>query len=91
MAGGDDLLPLCQEALARCLALEAAYPRLPVLGSVVGQLYYLIDLETGVTADRSGLDRIILGVQAAREIEALDLPTANLLHEISALLRRPNA
>ena len=63
--------------------LQAKYLELPVLKSIARQLDYLIALESGQSQDRSRLDEIVLGVQAAREIEQLDQHCAEMLHAVS--------
>lgn len=71
-----------RRALAETDALEKAYPELQTLTSIAGQLEYLISLDSGETSDRSRLSDIILGVQAAREVEALDMKLAEKLYRI---------
>ena len=60
---------------------------MPTIASIVRQLDYLIALESGQSTDRSRLKDVVLGVQAAREIEALDERCAETLHEVSARVR----
>ena len=58
------------------------------IDSVIRQIDYLIDLETGLSTDRSRLKEIILGVQAAREIEPLDADLAEMLYTVSEQAQR---
>ena len=57
------------------------------IASIVRQLDYLIALGSGQSTDRSRLEDVVLGVQAAREIEALDERCAEAMHEVSARVR----
>ncbi len=79
---------LFKKALTACEKLQARHPQAMVLASIIAQLKYLIDLDAGRTKDRSRLSQIALGVQAAREIEPLDLKTAELLYEVADAARK---
>ena len=81
-------LALFQDAHARAKALYKTYPELMTIDSVIRQIDYLIDLETGLSTDRSRLKEIILGVQAAREIEPLDADLAEMLYTVSEQAQR---
>ncbi len=77
-------IELFKKALAECQRLLQQYPDERSLKSVENQLLYLIDLEEGRRQDRNLLAKINLGLIAAREIEDLELPFAELLHKVSA-------
>ncbi|WP_172961276.1 immunity protein Tsi6 family protein [Asticcacaulis excentricus] len=55
-----------------------------MLTSIFNQLEYLIQLDTKKTTDRGRLSEIIIGVQAAKEIEDIDMSLAELLCRVSA-------
>lgn len=76
-----DRLALFETALAETEKLQRAYPAVQTLTSVANQLKYLISLASGQSSDRSRLGEIILGVQAAREVESLDPRLADHLYE----------
>ena len=63
--------------------LMSKYPELKTLESINNQLRYLLDLCDGRTQDKSKLTSIILGIQAAREIEQLDEDLADLLYKVN--------
>jgi len=77
-----DPIGLIAKAREQMLALDEAYTDLPLFESVRNQLDYLSSLADGTSGDRTKLSRVIVGVQAAREIEPLDLELAMTLHEI---------
>lgn len=79
---------LLVEARGESLILKERFPQVATIDSIINQLDYLIALSDGETVDRSRLAEIILGVQAAREIEALDMDLAEKLHEINAEVGR---
>jgi Tsi6 len=79
-------LGLLTEALAKSKNLQEQFPEVQTIGSIIRQLEYLIGVESGVN-DRSRLDEIILGVQAAREIEPLDGDLAELLYQVNDVAR----
>lgn len=76
-----------QSAIKEVERLQKRHPQLVVLDSILAQLDYLLDLETGKSQDRSRLTDIILGVQAVREIEPLNEQLAGLLFAISDTTR----
>jgi len=76
-----------EDGIVRCEKLKEQFPELPVLGSIANQLLYLKSILVDCEADRSRLNEIIIGVQTAREIEALDMETAEVFYEISELAR----
>lgn len=78
---------LFEEALARLrVALEKA-PYMFPLESVIAQIQYLLDVESGKSVDRSRLATISVGQIAARDIDNFDESLAELLHEVSAEAR----
>lgn len=79
------------EAKALLAALCARYPDASVVTSMQTQLDYLIDLESGVITDHERLDEIILGVQAAREIEPRDQDVANKIYQIVDIVEEMKA
>lgn len=79
---------LINDAIERCNVVAAKYGEMPPFPSVRAQLGYLSDLVAGRATDKKRLKEIILGVQAAREIESLDEPLADLLYKISAEVDR---
>jgi hypothetical protein len=74
---------LFQRALDRAILLREKYPELETIYSIIKQLEYLIELDAGRSTDRSRLNEIIVGVQAAREIEPLDPDLAEMLYAVS--------
>ena len=56
----------------------------PPFESIRNQLDYLLALAEGTTRDRSKLARIIIGVQAVREVEPVNQELAVSLHEIQS-------
>lgn len=81
-------LSLFQKALDACKQLQSLYPAVVTIQSIINQLEYLIALESGRSTDRSRLKDIVIGVQAAREIEPLGLGVAELLYEVDGEARR---
>lgn len=73
-------------ALADTSALAGRFPQVGAIQSILAQLRYLEDVAEG-RADDQRLPEIILGVQAAREIEPLDEALADKLHDIAADIR----
>lgn len=71
-----------KNAMAGMTRLQARYPNDPAVDSIVTQLDYLIDLEVGNRNDREGLNDIIIGVLAVREIEPLDQNIAETLYKV---------
>jgi hypothetical protein len=82
-----DKLAIFERALMACERLYKAFPQAVTLKSIINQLHYLIDLDTDKTTDRSRLSEIVLGVQAAREVEPLDLDTAEILYQVAELVK----
>jgi hypothetical protein len=76
-------LALFMDARRKAQALHLKYPLLKTIESIIHQLDYLIELASGRSTDRSRLKDIILGVQAAREIEPLDLDLADTLYLVN--------
>ena len=79
-----DRLSLFRNAKREVESLRVRFPEAHTLTSIVHQLEYLISLAGGQTSDCSRLPDIILGVQTAREVEALDSGTAETLYAVSA-------
>jgi hypothetical protein len=59
------------------------HPDNVTIKSIISQIQYLIELETGRTKDRSRLDTIVIGVLARCEIQHLDIKTAELLQKVA--------
>jgi hypothetical protein len=78
------LLTLLKQALLQCQEMQEERPDVDVLGSIIAQLNYLRDLVEGKSSDRSRLDEIVIGVQAVRELESVNLELARLLYKIDA-------
>ena len=81
-------LALFQNALKMARKFETTYPELGVLRSIIGQLEYLVAIELGTENDRSRLKDIIVGVQAAREIDSIDLKFADVLYQVAEAVER---
>ncbi|MEA1649434.1 immunity protein Tsi6 family protein [Nitrospirillum sp. BR 11164] len=79
---------MIQDALLRCRQLRVAWPDSATLGSIHRQLDYLLLIATDPATNRARLVDIVIGVQAAREVEAMDPDLADLLHAISAWVDR---
>jgi len=76
-------IDLFEKALkASTQALNRA-PYMFPLHSVIEQIRYLLDLETGKTADTSQLGAMTIGQITVRDIESFDSELADLLHEVS--------
>ena len=67
-------------ALAAMAGLHTRYPDDPALNSIIVQLDYLVELETGQRDDRERLNDITIGVLAVREVEPLDREIAEVLY-----------
>lgn len=78
-----DRLALFESARTKAEALHVKYPDVKTVESIIRQIDYLIGLEAGLSNDRSRLNEIVLGVQAAREIEPLDPSLAEMLYAVS--------
>lgn len=81
-------LELFTTARERARAVLEANPFLFPLESVIAQLDYLIAVEEGTAADLGPLQTMDLGQISARDIEPVDRDLANMLHSISAEVRR---
>ena len=76
-------IALFEKAKLRMVAIKEKFPRIDTITSVINQLDYLIGLESGTETNRDRLKDIIIGIQAAREIELLDEEAANLLYDVA--------
>lgn len=74
---------LFNRAQAACGALRVRHPDNVTIKSIISQLNYLIELDSGKTRDRSRLDTIVIGVLARCEIAHLDAKTAKLLEKVA--------
>lgn len=74
---------LFNRALTACGKLRVRHPENVAIKSIIAQLQYLIEVESGRNADRSRLDTIVIGVLARREVEPLDIKTAKLLEKVA--------
>lgn len=73
---------LIEAAIQKCDENLLRFPGDPALRSIRAQLEYLSELASGITADKSRLPYIILGRQAAQEIEPIDMGFANILYKV---------
>lgn len=80
----NERIDLLLRAQNQCGKLMVMYPENITLQSIDSQIQYLIDLENGVTNDRSKLSQIIIGVQTAREIEGLDENAADIFYKVAS-------
>lgn len=80
-------IELFRRALAKTIKLQASYSWSKPLQSVVEQLQYLIEEETGKERDHSKIAQINIGIIAAREIEDMDADVANELHKVADSVR----
>lgn len=78
-----DRLAIFTNARTQVEALRIKFPGVQTLESIVRQIDYLIDLQSGRIEDRSRLKDIVLGVQAAREVEPLDSSVAEILYAVN--------
>ena len=83
-------LQIFEDALAEVCRLAESYPESRAIVSIIDQLRYVIDVETGANFDRSLLVKINIGVLTAREIEDLDLGVAKKLYAVSAIIKSKN-
>lgn len=74
--------------MTACGNLRVRHPQNVTLKSIISQLQYLMDLESGKTKDRSRLDTIVIGVLARCEIEYLDAKTSKLLEKVAEEARK---
>lgn len=81
-------LELFTTARERARAVLEANSFLFPLESVITQLAYLIAVEEGTAKDLDPLQTMDLGQIAARDIEPVDRDLADMLHSISAEVRR---
>ncbi|MCC5846439.1 MAG: hypothetical protein JJU05_19485 [Verrucomicrobia bacterium] len=73
---------IIEGASLKCSTLKRLYPKLPVVDSISSQIQYLNDFIDGKRVDPKRLDDIIIGVQTAREIEAIDMDAADLFYQV---------
>ncbi len=73
---------LIQLSLHRCQQLRTRYPDVLPIKSLLAQLEYLLALEEGRSDDLSKLQKLTIGVIAAREIEERDAGLAILLYRV---------
>lgn len=71
--------------------LSLTYPNSVALRSVMEQLRYLIEVETGISKDTSKLGQINIGVLAAKEVEDMDAGVAEELYVVSAEVKKMKA
>jgi len=82
---------LFNRALTACGNMRVLHPDNVAIKSIISQLHYLMELDSGRTKDRSRLDNIVIGVLARREVEFLDIKTAKLLEEVADEARKMEA
>lgn len=70
------------EAYAACEKLKLKYPSDASIDSVLRQIEYLRELNSGARKDAIRLDDIIVDVLATREIAALDESVADMLADV---------
>ena len=76
-------IDLFRSSLRDAGLLKEKYPSSAPLQSVIDQLEYLINLESGKSMDSSRLTAINIGAIAAREVEELDMETAEKLYAVT--------
>ena len=81
-------IDLFEKALVDVRLAFAKAPHMFPLKSVIDQLEYLVDLEKGSAANIIDLETITIGQIAARDIDNFDPALAELLHEVSAQVRK---
>jgi hypothetical protein len=81
-------LELFKKALVSSKDALTRAPHMFPLEAAITQLEYLLDLANGRTSDRTGLDTVTIGQIAARDIETFDPALADLLHDVSAEVRK---
>jgi hypothetical protein len=81
-------IDLFQQALLAAVKLERDQPGYPPFISIHNQLLYLLDLETGRSADRTKLDQINIGYITMREVETKNEAIAELFYKVSAEVKR---
>ena len=79
---------LIRSALAKLDAVSHGEQVWPVLVSIRNQLLFLSNYDPKSKTDQIILKDIILGVQAAREVETINMELAELLYEVSAQVRK---
>jgi hypothetical protein len=89
--GAPNPLSLFKRTLKAAQKFKSSHPSLFVINSIISQLEYLVALQIGMEIDRSRLKDVILGVQAAREIDNLDLKFADLLYQVAEAVERMRA
>lgn len=75
---------LLEEALLKSRAAFERAPNMFPLASVIAQIQYLLDVESGKAVDKSRLATVSIGQIAARDIDTFDESLAELLHEVAA-------
>jgi len=78
---------LLEEALLKSRAAFERAPNMFPLASVIAQIQYLLDGESGGAVDESRLATVSIGQIAARDIDTFDGSLAELLYEVSAEAR----
>ena len=78
-----DRLALFMTAKSEAQSLYRKFPQVKTIESIINQMSYLISLVAGEQVDRSRLPEIVVGIQAAREIEPLDVHLAETLYAVS--------
>lgn len=81
---------LLEEGLIKCRQLQKRFPKLSVLDSIANQIEYLKSVIEVESFDRGRLSEIIIGVQTAREVETLDMESAEIFYQISELAKSLN-
>jgi hypothetical protein len=77
-------LELLTSALDKCKAYLQSEPGGWLWPSLIEQLSYLVDLESGQKTDRELLKNICVGAMAARNVEDRDFDLAKMLYKIQA-------
>jgi hypothetical protein len=84
----DKDLQTLMSALSQCNHKLVTNSQFQPLISIRAQLEYLIALIQGRITDRPKLDKIIIGIYAAREFESIDMDFANLLYEVEGVVTK---
>jgi len=82
-----DRKDLLSDALVKSREALSRFPFMFPLESVIKQLEYLIEVDSG-RADGGDLKTINIGEIAARDVDELDESLAVTLHEVSAEVRK---
>lgn len=78
---------LIRNAIARLDVVSYRGEILQIFVSIRNQLFFLANYDPQNAIDRARIRDIVFGVQAAREVEMIDMELAEILHEVSSQVR----